>query len=267
VQTVRINDVDLAYAITGSSVDGSLPLVLVHGFMGNSTTWKPVLPQLATARPVVAYDHRGHGDSTNTGDAATYTFDQLVADFTALVDHLELERFHLLGHSMGGVVSMRYAIDHPDRVASLSPMDTAPSANADPADANVGFMRGGIEIARTQGMQALFDTINAVIPDMPEMEEVRESLRHDLLAMDPVAFACFGTELLEYASFADKLAGFSMPATVLVGENDTGLRGAADTMAATIPGAKLVVIADAGHNPHQENTAAWLEAVEQHLAN
>ena len=80
VGRVSVNNVELAYAITGdaTAADG-LPLVLVHGFMGNTRTWAPVMPGLTADRQVVAYDHRGHGDSTNTGDAASYTFDQLVA--------------------------------------------------------------------------------------------------------------------------------------------------------------------------------------------
>ena len=57
----------------------------------------------------MTYDHRGHGESPNTGDAATYVFDQLVADMAGLVDSLGLGQFDLLGHSMGGIVAMRYA--------------------------------------------------------------------------------------------------------------------------------------------------------------
>jgi pimeloyl-ACP methyl ester carboxylesterase len=255
--------VQLAYAVAGDPAPDGAPLVLVHGFMGNMRTWAPVLPALSAQRQVVTYDHRGHGDSPNTGDAAGYTFDQLVADFAALLDALGLQRFHLLGHSMGGVVAMRYALDHADRVASLIPMDTAAVASGGD---NEGFMRMGVELARTQGMQALFDTIGAALPDAPELAEMRDSLRHDLLAMDPLAFVAFGEELLAYPSFLDRLADLDLPATVLVGENDTGLRDAAALMAATLPQATLSVIENAGHNPHQENPAAWLAAVEGHFA-
>ena len=253
---MKVNGVELAYAITG---EGEPPFVLVHGFMGNSRTWSPVLADISTNRAVVTYDHRGHGDSENTGP---YTFDQLVADFTALVDQLELERFHLLGHSMGGIVAMRYAIDHPERVASLIPMDTGAAPSPGEGEA---FMRFGIETARTQGMQALSDLINAAIPDIEEFAAVRDQLRHDLLAMDADAFVRLGTELLEHPSFVERLGAITAPTTVIVGENDTGLRGSAEVMAATIPGAKLLVIPNAGHNPHQENTLGWLEAVATHF--
>lgn len=265
-QIVAVNDVELAYRVHGAERADELPLVLVHGFMGNSRSWNPVVEQLAAERPVVTFDHRGHGASTNTGMADTYTFDQLVSDFAALVDHLALDRFHVLGHSMGGVVSMRYTIDHPERIASLVPMDTAAAASPDESNDNVDYMRTGIEIARTQGMAAMFETINAAIPDIPEMAGFRESMRYDLHAMDSHAFVQFGEELLAYPSFLDRLAGLTMPATVLVGENDFGLRDASEAMAKTIPGATLTVIPNAAHNPQVENTAGWLDAVAGHFA-
>ncbi len=264
-QVVKVNDVELAYWIRGERQRDETPLVLVHGFMGNSRSWDPVVNDLAADRPVVTYDHRGHGASTNTGVADSYCFDQLVSDFAALVDRIELDRFHVLGHSMGGVVAMRYALDHPERIASLIPMDTAAAASADDTNDNVGFMRTGIDIAGTQGMGALFDTINAAIPDIPEVEAFRAGLRYDLHAMDPLAFVRFGNELLEYPSFLDQLASLTMPATVLVGENDLGLRDAAVAMANTIPGATLTVIPNAAHSPQLENSAGWLEAVAGHF--
>jgi pimeloyl-ACP methyl ester carboxylesterase len=261
---LAVNGIELAYTRTGASVEGSPPLVLVHGFMGNSRTWDPVIKDVSSNRAVLTYDHRGHGESTNTGDADSYTFAQLVADFAALVDGLDLDRFHLLGHSMGGIVAMRYAVAHPERVTSLIAMDTgaAPSGSDDPS---TGFMRLGIDVARTQGMQPLFDMINGAIPDTDEFAALREQLRHDLLAMDPLAFAAFGTELLEYPSFVASLGSIAAPTTVLVGESDSGLRGAAEVIAGTIPNAVLSVIPNAAHNPHQENTLGWLEAVGAHF--
>jgi pimeloyl-ACP methyl ester carboxylesterase len=83
--------------------------------------------------------------------------------------------------------------------------------------------------------------------------------------MDPVAFTTLGAELLSHRSVLDRLAGLAVPTTVLVGEHDTGLRGAADDLTATIPGAHLVVIPDAAHSPQVENRTAWLEAMHSHL--
>jgi pimeloyl-ACP methyl ester carboxylesterase len=84
--------------------------------------------------------------------------------------------------------------------------------------------------------------------------------------MDPVAFTELGEELLTYPSVLDRLATLDIPTTVIVGEKDAGLRPAADALAATIPGAAIVVVPGAAHSPQDENRDAWLTAVEAHLA-
>jgi pimeloyl-ACP methyl ester carboxylesterase len=63
----------------------------------------------------------------------------------------------------------------------------------------------------------------------------------------------------------DGLSRLEIPVTVLVGERDNGLRAGADQLAATIPGAELIVIPDAGHSPQEDNPAAWLAAIRSHF--
>ncbi len=238
------------------------PLVLTHGFTGSSLDWADVVEPLARERQVITFDHRGHGESPNTGDAASYTFDQLVADMAALVDSLALTRFDLLGHSMGGVVALRYALAHQGRLRSLILMDTA--AGAQPGNAD--FMRAGIEIARTQGLDPIYTAIEGFLGTGDRAEVLRARLKTKLAQMDPAAFVSLGEELLVYPSVLDDLATLDLPTTVIVGEHDSGLRDAADALAATIPEATLVVIPDAAHSPQDENRSAWLAAIEHHLA-
>ncbi len=107
-ERVQVNGVELAYEVHGSLDGGAVPLLLAHGYTGSRLDWLDVIDRLAASRPVVAYDHRGHGESSNTGDAATYTFAQLTADLAGFVDALGLASFDLLGHSMGGMVALRY---------------------------------------------------------------------------------------------------------------------------------------------------------------
>jgi pimeloyl-ACP methyl ester carboxylesterase len=252
----------MSIALAHDTTGDGFPLVLVHGFTGSSLDWSSVVEPLATDRQVVTFDHRGHGESPNTGDASTYTFDQLVVDMTVLLDDLGLERFDLLGHSMGGIVSMRYTLTHPERVRSLVLMDTAAGTAAD----NAEMMRAGIELVRTQGTSALYDLLQGFLGEGEVADAQRVAMKTKLTQMDPVAFTELGEELITYPSILDRLAGLEIPTTVIVGVNDHGLRGAADDLAATIPGAQLVVIPEAAHSPQEENRDAWLAAVEQHLA-
>jgi len=266
--SIEVDDVVLQYDETGS---GEPPLLLLHGYTGAALDFVDVIPPLAIARRVVAYDQRGHGDSTNTGDAETYTFDRLTADLTAFVDALDLSPFDLLGHSMGGIISLRYVLDHPDRVRSLVLMDTgaAPAARLD-------TVFGGVfPIAREQGMPAVFALLRdfwmqqggapgtAGAAPSPEIVARVES---KFARMDPEAFIALAGQLGEYPSMVERLGEIACPTTVIVGAHDTGLRASADVLAEGIPGATLVVIADAGHSPQEDQPDAWTAAVQHHLA-
>lgn len=246
----------------------SVPLALVHGFTGSRIDFADVIDDLAGDRRVVAWDHRGHADSTNTGDAATYTFDRLVADMEAVVDELGLGRFHLLGHSMGGIVSMRYALAHPDRVCSLILMDTLASPDVIPPD----IMRFMIENLRSEGIEGLAAqavALEAAQERVPaeRRDAVLARVEHKMANVDPEAFAALGEALIGFDPLLDRLGReVRCPTTVLVGEGDVGLRAAATALATTIGGAVEVVIPDALHSPQEENPAAWLAAVREHLA-
>lgn len=257
VRHVEVNGVELAYDVVGAGP----PFVLVHGFTGSSLDWADVVDALTARSTVVVFDHRGHGESTNTGDEASYTFAQLTDDFTALVDALDLEPFDLLGHSMGGAVVMRYALAHADRVRSLVLMDTAGRAMA----TNPAFYRTGIELVRSKGMRALYEVIHPFLGNGARAEVLRARMQTKFDQMDPAAFCALGEELLTYESLLPALAHLDVPTTVIVGEHDNGLRDAADELAATIPGARLCVIAKSAHSPQDENRDGWLAAVDTHF--
>jgi pimeloyl-ACP methyl ester carboxylesterase len=257
--TVSRNGVDLRVDELGA---GDPPLVLVHGFTGSHIDWDPVAPALAAERRVVMFDNRGHGDSTNTGDAASYTFAELVGDLTVVVGETAGGGpVDLLGHSMGGIVAMRYALDHPDAIRSLILMDTG----AAPAGRLEDFLAGMVALGRAEGMAAVGEKMASYMVGTP-MEAQADRVRRKITSMDVEAMDALGRELGTYASMVGELASLRCPVTVIVGENDTGLRGAADVMAEQIPGAELAVIAGAGHSPQEDDPAAWLAVVEKHLA-
>jgi len=120
---LRVGDIEMAYEEAGS---GERPFVLVYGFTGSRDDFSDVLPELGELGHTVILDQRGHGDSTNTRDRSTCHFAQLQEDLLGFLDAMGIERCELLGHSMGGVVGLRFALDHPERVASLVLMDTTP---------------------------------------------------------------------------------------------------------------------------------------------
>ena len=159
---LSVNGIDLVYDEAGS---GPRAFVLVHGFTGGRSDFDTQLPPLSALGLTVAYDQRGHGDSTNTGDPKTYTFDQLALDLRGFADALALPRFDLLGHSMGGMVALRFTLAFPERVASLVLMDTAsaPLQGGLPREA----FEKGAAIGRAAGMGKLHQVLRARAADNP----------------------------------------------------------------------------------------------------
>jgi 2-succinyl-6-hydroxy-2,4-cyclohexadiene-1-carboxylate synthase len=269
---VRNGPVELAYEEHGA---GERPFVLVHGFTGSRDDWHEMLPVLAARGRTLALDLRGHGDSSNTGDPASYVFERLADDVVAFLDATGVARCDLLGHSMGGVVAQLVALARPERVASLLLMDTT----SEPISPNArGFLDAGAKIARESGMQALYEIVRGAAERAPSAPSVArwiervgadvhwERIRAKMLAMDPIAFATLAPQLAaDWPGVTARLGEIACPTTVLVGAEDTPFLRPSEVLASSIPGARLAVLPDAHHSPQLENPEAWLAAVRSHL--
>jgi pimeloyl-ACP methyl ester carboxylesterase len=107
---VRLRYVDLG---TGA------PVVLVHGFTGDvERSWvnTGVLPDLARDYRVIAFDLRGHGHSDKPHDPRAY--DEIGLDVIRLLDHLRIEKSHVVGYSLGGIIALKLLVTHPQRFSS-----------------------------------------------------------------------------------------------------------------------------------------------------
>ena len=93
------------------------PVVLCHGAGGNHASWYQQVPAFASRYRVITWDQRGFGRSTNRADRSGPR--AAVADLRGLLDHLAVDKAHLVGQSMGGWVILGFALAHPERVRSL----------------------------------------------------------------------------------------------------------------------------------------------------
>jgi pimeloyl-ACP methyl ester carboxylesterase len=98
--------------------EGGLPVLFIHSFGGNTQHWENQLTHLRTSRRAIAMDLRGHGSSASPANN-DYTVTSLAKDIATVADSLQLQRFILIGHSMGGSAAIEYAGQHPERVAGL----------------------------------------------------------------------------------------------------------------------------------------------------
>jgi 3-oxoadipate enol-lactonase len=119
VATVTVRDLEVDYRIDGA---GAETLVLVNGLADTKESWVAQVPAFAERYTVVSYDNRGVGGTSVT--PGPYTTAQMAEDLHGLVDALGLDRFHLLGTSMGGMIAQEYAIAHADRLRSVALCNT-----------------------------------------------------------------------------------------------------------------------------------------------
>jgi pimeloyl-ACP methyl ester carboxylesterase len=108
---------------------GALPVVCVHGYTGSAEAFNAPARHLQDRAHIVAMDVRGHGESAWSPKGA-YQYADQAGDLAALVDRLELERFVLIGTSMGGIIAMAYAAQSPERLRGLVINDIGPEVEA-----------------------------------------------------------------------------------------------------------------------------------------
>ena len=271
---VALNGIEIAYDDFGVAAQGSRPLVLVHGLTGHRADWHSRRSDLTSLGRCLAPDLRGHGDSSNTGDASSYCFQQLVDDLRGLLDALSIDRCDLLGHSVGGMVALRFCLQYPDRVASLIAMNTAPFA---PIGYGRKLFEAGGAYAQEHGMAALQARAEEaaksgkrpLAPADQHLERWSDLYwrhhRRRFCAMDPLAYQELGCEMVDQAGVESRLGEIRCPTLVLVGSDDRDFLPGADAIGAGIAGAQRVTIDNAGHHPHQENPEAWFRALREHL--
>ncbi len=119
MQTARLN----VHVLTCGPTDGT-PVLFVHGNGSSATFWEETMLALPDGYQAIALDLRGYGDTEPLPVDATLGMADMVADIHSLVQTMGLDKFHLVGHSMGGGIVMKYAIAHPAKLRSLTLVDT-----------------------------------------------------------------------------------------------------------------------------------------------
>lgn len=259
--------IDLADCRLNVLDEGSGPVLLfAHGFPLDHTMWREQVAAFAASHRVIAPDLRGFGQSTGAGE--TVSMSQLADDLAALLDKLNIhEPIALCGLSMGGYVAWEFWRRHGARLAKLIMCDTRAVADM-PEQA-----RGRQVLAAKVLSQGASAAADAMLPKLlapstaTTRPELVDSLRQTILATAPATLAAALRGLAARDDFSGLLAQVAVPALVLCGTHDAisppaEMRG----IAAAVPSARFVEIADAGHMSVLENPAAVNAAIREFLA-
>jgi pimeloyl-ACP methyl ester carboxylesterase len=142
------------------------PVVLLHGRASNLEVWNWLADSLAKSYRVIAYDQRGAGLSTKSGDPARYGR-SMANDVTGLLEHLGLRRAHVVGHSQGAVIAAYVAAHHPDRVATVAliagPYSADSASYASSSAATVRDLEAGLGMLNFYRQRGLSDSLATAV--------------------------------------------------------------------------------------------------------
>lgn len=247
----------IGYARYGN---GPVRVLVLHDWLGDHSNYDAVMPWLdGHAFNYVFADLRGYGLSIElTGE---FTVEEIAADCLALADRLGWARFHVIGHSMTGMITQRLAADAPSRVLSaVAVCPVSAAGNRLSPEAHAFFVS---TIESDDALRRLFRFVTGNLSDTWASRKVQQSRA-------TVAPACRARylDMLTTANFVDDVRGLQTPFLAIVGDKDPGLDAAAmeRTFLAWHPNAELHVIPNCGHYPMQECPPYFAAVIEAYLS-
>jgi len=246
-----VNNINLYY----EQQEQGKPLLFLHGYTGSCDDWKNQVNILPPEYMSIAVDHRGHGQTEALKNEDDYSIKIFSEDVYALLRHLNIDQCCLVGHSMGGFMSLQFVLDHPDMVKALVLVDTS-SGDFERAP---GFdeLRAKLdELARTEGLEAAFEYDAANNPiridRFKKHPELREITKQKVLNTSVDGYIYVARTFGRWPSVTARLPEIKVPTLIFLGEEDAGFIKASQTMKDNIPSSELVTIPGVGHSPHEE---------------
>nr|WP_204556659.1 2-succinyl-6-hydroxy-2,4-cyclohexadiene-1-carboxylate synthase [Bacillus ectoiniformans] len=250
-----VNGCNYHYHLSGEGE----PLLLLHGFTGDHSTWNGVIDQLQSTYTCVAVDLIGHGKTDKNFSAKRYQVEAVAHDMKKLMNQLGHPAFHVLGYSMGGRLALTLAVLFPESVKSLMLESASPGLktteermNRRQADARLA------ERIRRDGVESFVDYWE----DIPMFESQKKlpKKRRDEVRMQRLENSVSGLALsLEgmgtgiQPSWWDHLSDLKMPVLLITGTLDEKFTAIAEEMSRKLPNAVRKEVFSAGHAIHVED--------------
>ena len=265
----HVNDVDIHYTDTGAPPGrpDAPTVVFGHGLLFSGWMFADQVAALEDEYRCVTVDWRSQGRSPAAKNG--HDMDTLTLDLVALLDQLGLDAVHYVGLSMGGFVGMRLATRHPDRVLSLALLDTS----AGPEDPEkISKYRLLATLYRLLGMGPVRGQVEPIMfgPVFLASPAGRAKVDEWVGRLKKVNRAGMRRAILgvtDRLPVADEIGGITAPTLVIVGADDIATEPAkAEAIAVAIDGAKLEIVADAGHSSTMEQPEELTRLIRAHVA-
>jgi 3-oxoadipate enol-lactonase len=253
-----VNGIDTCYELHGK--EGAPWLAFSHSLACSLRMWEGQVAALGGRFRILVYDTRGHGQSA--APPGPYTLEALADDLRALVSHLDIQRMHFVGLSLGGMIGQTFVLKYPGIVTRLVLADTG---HAQTPEA-VAQWQERIGTAESKGMQPLVESTLArwfTEPFRKRRPEVVAKIG-ELIRKTPVAGYVGCCQAISKLATTARLKDIKVPVLAIAGEQDAAAPGTR-FIGETIPGAKLVMIAQAAHIANIEQPEAFNAALESFL--
>ena len=228
------------------------PVLFIAGMASDVASWTPLHPRFEQHLRMISFDNRGAGRTVSQRDH--WTIGDMVADAVAVLDHFEIEKAHLVGHSMGAMIALRLAASHPERVGALVMMS---SANAPSAKAVQYFERMAALYRKAKNPAEWFELLFHALFS-PSFFKNRENVTNAALAAADYPFVQspenLDRQIRALATIRPMdLEGITTPTLSIVGENDiVTLPHRTEISLKALPHISFATVAGAAHSIHWE---------------
>ncbi len=216
----------------------------------------PLVRELAREHRMIFADHRGHGRSDKPHDPQAYALATRVADATAVLDSLGVDRAHILGFSWGARLGFAIGEYAPERARSLVLCGNQPYA-WDPAWPFVPMLTRALDVAESKGMQGFLDSIESVLGSGAALPD---QTRDRVLANDPVAIGAAWQSALAEGAISPNLGAWRVPCLIYVAADDD-MAANAERAAREIPTATFLALSGESHLSAPDECERVLPAV------
>jgi pimeloyl-ACP methyl ester carboxylesterase len=226
-------------------------ILLTNGYNLTSYMWRGLVDALSDRYRLITWDVRGHGRSDSPTGSGAYSQTLTLGDMAAILDAEGVREAILAGHSMGGYLSLAFHVEHPARVRALILIGTGPGYRN--AKARDGWNR------HAEGRARYFEKHG--IENLGEFEGHGGENR----SARGLALAARGIMTQHDSRVIDSVAKIRIPTLVITGTEDVDFLRGMEYLAARIPGARKILLPDAGHLPNIEQPRAFNGTVRQFL--
>jgi pimeloyl-ACP methyl ester carboxylesterase len=260
---IKVGKINMYYEIHGEG----FPLVMIMGLGGSAAAWdRYIIEEFSKEFKVIIMDNRGTGQTSCPKE--NYTIDMLAEDAAGLMKALKVSRAHVLGVSMGGMISIKLTLKHPEMVEKLVlGCTTGGVSRFSPPKADVmqslsGLTSGDPEEALKAGLRILYT--EDFLAEHPErVDELIEQMKGDTYSVEGVMRQLAGISVYDAH---DQLPTIKKPTLILAGKKDTLVPFEnSQILAEEIPNSKLVLFDDAAHGFYSQKREEFCQIVSEFL--